>query len=66
MLKTLASRELRLRIIPTDPDEAPEGFLEMEGETELWVEAVSKTPVHLSGRVPRLSERVNLVLDEMG
>jgi hypothetical protein len=55
-------RELRLRVIPANPSEANEGFLRMEGETELWVEADSKTPLEISGKVPRVPGRVHLVL----
>lgn len=58
-------RELRLRISPEDP-EADEGFLEMEGETELWIEADSGTLVELNGKVPRVPGRVHVVLDSIG
>ena len=64
--RTLAADELRLRIIPADPDRDTEGFLKMEGETELWVEADSKTLLRLSGKVPRVPGRVRLVLSELG
>jgi len=64
--RTLATRELRLRIIPADPEQGEEGFLDMEGETELWVEAESKTLLRLSGKIPKVPGRVHLVLAEMG
>jgi hypothetical protein len=64
--KTLPVKEMRLRIIPVDPERAKEGFMKMEGETELWVEAVTKTPLQLSGKVPKVPGRVRLVLAEMG
>jgi hypothetical protein len=57
--------ELRLRFLPTDPSRAPEGFLLMEGETEIWVESRSKTLVQISGRVPNVPGEVRLVLSEM-
>lgn len=63
--RTLKLREMRLRIRPTSEQSEDEGFLNMEGETELWVEAESKTPVEISGRVPRVG-RVLLQLVEMG
>jgi len=64
--KKLSVNKMRLRIIPVDPERAKEGFMKMEGETELWVEAVSKTPLQLSGKVPKVPGTVRLVLAEMG
>jgi len=64
--RTLQVRELRLRIIPADPDNADEGFLDMEGETELWIEAESKTPLLLSGKAPKIPGRIKLELFEIG
>lgn len=63
--RTVPLRELRLRISPADPDRADEGFLSMEGESELWVEAGSKTLLSLGGKVPKVPGRVRLVLIEM-
>ncbi len=63
--RPLTARELRLIITPADPD-AAEGFLNMEGETEIWVEAESKTPLEIVGRIPRVPGKVRLVLREMG
>lgn len=60
--RTVTLRMLRLRIIPADPERADEGFLKMEGETELWVEAGSKTLLRLSGKVPKIPGRVRLSL----
>jgi hypothetical protein len=56
-------RELRLAVIPPSGEE--EGFLDMQGETQIWVEATTKTPVEISGRVPRMG-RVRLELVELG
>jgi hypothetical protein len=58
--------ELRLRFLPADPDRAPEGFLRMEGESEIWVEKRSKTLLQINGRVPNVPGEVRLVLSEMG
>ena len=58
--------ELRLRFLPADPDRAPEGFLRMEGESEIWVEQRSKTLLQINGRVPNVPGEVRLVLSEMG
>jgi hypothetical protein len=63
--RSLPARELRLRIIPADPERADEGFLKMEGETELWVEAKSKTPLLLSGKAPKIPGRIRLELFEI-
>lgn len=63
---TLDLTELRLRFLPADPDRAPEGFLRMEGETEIWVESRSKTLLQINGRVPNVPGEVRLVLSEMG
>ena len=63
---TLELTELRLRFLPADPDRASEGFLRMEGETEIWVESRSKTLLQINGRVPNVPGEVRLVLSEMG
>ena len=63
--RPLTSREIRLIITPADPD-ATEGFLNMEGETEIWVEAVSKTPLEIVGKIRKVPGKVRLVLSEMG
>ncbi len=59
-------RELRLRIAPADPSKADEGFLKMEGETEVWIEATSKTLLRISGKIPKVPGRVRIVLAEIG
>jgi len=65
-VETLQVREFLLQILPADPEHADEGFLKMTGQTELWVEAVSKTPLSLSGRVRRIPGTVTLVLTALG
>jgi len=62
--RTATVRALRLHVAPGDPARADEGFLKMEGETEMWVEAASKTLLSLSGKVPHVG-RIRLVLAEM-
>jgi len=64
--RTLNVRMLRLRVIPADPEETDEGFLKMEGETELWVEAESKAVLVLAGNAPKIPGRIKLVLREVG
>ena len=64
--RTLAVHELRLQVIPADPERGNEGFLRMEGETEIWVEAESKTLLELRGKAPKVPGRVEIVLDELG
>ena len=63
--KTLRRREFRLRIAPRDPANAREGFLSMEGETELWVDAKTRTLLEVSGRVPKVPGRVVLTLNKL-
>jgi hypothetical protein len=65
-LRTVRLREFRLRIRPTDPDLGVEGFLRMEGETEIWVEAESKTPLEISGKLPQIPGRIRLRLVALG
>jgi hypothetical protein len=64
--RTVELRELRLRVVPADPERADEGFLDMAGETELWVEAESKTLLSLSGRVGKVPGTVTLELVALG
>ena len=59
-------REFRLRITPADPARADEGFMNMVGETELWVDAETKTPLSLSGRVRNVPGTVTLELAALG
>jgi hypothetical protein len=54
--------ELRLRVSPGDPASAEEGFLKMEGETEIWVEAETRTLLEIDGKIPRVPGRVELAL----
>ena len=63
--KKLRRREFRLRIAPRDPANAREGFLSMEGETELWVDARTRTLLEVSGRVPKVPGRVVLTLNKL-
>jgi len=58
-------RQMRLEVVPADPERAEEGFLNMKGETELWVEAGSKTVLRIGGRAPKIG-KIALVLAEMG
>lgn len=63
--RTVSLVEFRLRLTPDD-QESDEGFLSMEGETEVWVESRSKTPIEISGKIPRVPGRVRLTLDAIG
>jgi hypothetical protein len=62
---TAPIREFRLAVAPADPSKTEAGFLDMEGEVEIWVEAMSKTLLEISGKVPKAG-RVRLVLDSIG
>lgn len=64
--RTLPVRELRLRVAPEDPEAADEGFLNMEGEIELWVESETRTVLELSGKVPNVPGRVHIELSSIG
>jgi len=64
--RTLTVRMLRLRVTPANPEDADEGFLQMEGETELWVEAESKAVLLIAGKAPKIPGRIKLVLQEIG
>ena len=56
-------RELRLRVSPLEGDPAEaKGLLNMEGETELWVEATTRTLIEISGNVPKVPGRVVITL----
>lgn len=55
-------RESRLRITPADPKSSDEGFLKMEGETEIRVEARSSTLLEIAGHIPHVPGRVELAL----
>jgi hypothetical protein len=61
----LPSREFRLTVAPADP-KAEEGFLNMEGDLEIWVEAETKTLLEIVGKVPKVPGKVKLVLSAMG
>ncbi len=63
--RTTVVRQMRLEVVPDDPENAEEGFLNMKGETELWVEARSKTLLRIGGRAPKIG-KITLVLAEMG
>jgi len=63
--RTTVVREMRLDVVPADPERADEGFLNMKGETELWVEAHSKTVLRIGGRAPKIG-KITLILAEMG
>jgi hypothetical protein len=60
--RSVPVRELRLRVVPADPAKAEEGFLKMEGETEIWVESASRTLLQVSGRIPNVPGRVDVEL----
>lgn len=60
--RTVSLEELRLRLRPLggNPDKV-RGFLNMEGETEVWVEAQSRTLLEVTGRIPPFGE-ISVVL----
>jgi hypothetical protein len=57
--RTVRLGELRIRLRPlTDDPDKVRGFLSMQGETELWIEARSHMLLEVRGRVPHLGEVV--------
>ncbi|MGH9392519.1 MAG: hypothetical protein ACRD1Z_23185, partial [Vicinamibacteria bacterium] len=52
--RTEPVREFRLRISPADPAASEEGFLKMEGDTEIWVESESRTLLEIEGKIPKV------------
>ena len=50
---TVTLEELRLRITPLEDASDVRGFLGMRGETEIWVEAKSKTLTEVRGNIRR-------------
>ncbi len=63
--QTWPSREVRLRVAPTDP-QAEAGFLDMQGDVEIWVEAQSKTLLEIIGKIPKVPGKVKLELSALG
>jgi hypothetical protein len=63
--RTALPRELRLVVTPAEDSEEARGFLGMTGETELWVEALSKVVLEISGKIPNVPGRVVLRLDAL-
>jgi len=62
--RTVSMSELRLRVSPLEGSTAEtRGFMNMEGETELWIEATTGTLVEISGNVPKVPGRVVIALD---
>ena len=60
---SMTFRELRLRVTPLAGSASDtKGFMNMEGETELWVEAATRTLMEISGEVPKVPGRVDIVI----
>jgi hypothetical protein len=57
---TLEELRIRLKPLSDDPDKV-KGFLAMQGEIELWIEARSHMLLEIRGRVPHLGEVVVLL-----
>jgi len=56
----LAELRIRLKPLTDDPDQV-RGFLSMQGEIELWIEARSHMLLEVRGKVPHLGEVVVLL-----
>ena len=58
---TINFHELRLRVKPlAGTASETKGFLNMEGETELWVDAATRTVTEISGEIPKVPGRVDI------
>ncbi len=64
--RDLRTHEVRLRILPDDPESAKEGFLQTEGQAELWIEPRQGMLIEVSGKVPKVPGRVRVHLDSIG
>ena len=64
--KTVPVRELRLRVSPAKPGQDDEGFMKMEGETEIWVEADTRTLLEIDGKIRKVPGRVEIQLAAIG
>lgn len=61
--RSIEMKELRLRVTPLAGSRSDtRGFLNMEGETELWVDAATRTLIEISGNVPKVPGRVVITL----
>ena len=60
--RTVNTRELLLRITPTDPEPRREGFMGLMGPTSIWIDAETRTPLEVDGRLPNLPGHLELDL----
>lgn len=63
--RSVSVREIRLAIRPQGDEDDDSGFMNMRGETEVWVEASSKTPLEIVGRIPGVPGKVRLEMVEL-
>ncbi len=60
--RTLNTRELLLQITPVDPEPRREGFMGLMGPTSIWIDADTRIPLEVDGRLPNLPGHLELDL----
>lgn len=60
--RTVQTRELLVRITPTDHDPGPTGCMGLMGPTSIWIDADTRAPVEVDGRLPNLPGHLELDL----
>lgn len=60
--RTLNTRELLLRIAPTGQEPGRTGFMGLQGPTSIWIDADSRLPLEVDGRLPNLPGHLELDL----
>ncbi|MBD3868987.1 MAG: hypothetical protein IFK94_12745 [Acidobacteria bacterium] len=60
--RTVQTRELLVRVTPADQELGPTGFMGLMGPTAIWIDADTRTPVEVDGRLPNLPGHLELDL----
>lgn len=60
--RTVQARELLVRITQTDQEPGPTGFMGLMGPTSIWIDADTRAPVEVDGRLPNLQGHLELDL----
>ena len=60
--RTTNARELLLQIRPVDREPREQGFMGLIGPTSIWIDAETRTPVEVDGRLPNLPGHLELDL----
>jgi len=60
--RTVNTRELLVRITPVDREPRRTGFMGLMGPTSIWIDADTRTPLEVDGRLPNLPGHLELDL----